>query len=254
MERFIPLKTSRDVDSIRISCRIASETLAHLYNYIKPGISTVELERIASDFIRKRGAVSAVENHFPGAICTSINQVVAHGIPSGYRLKVGDILTVDVAVSVSGWYGDAAWSYVVGHGSSDSLQLYNAARKAVLAGVHAVRTGERIGDIGAAVLRSAKYSGCTVIEEFVGHGIGQSLHEEPDVPHVGKEGEGIRIAPGMVITVEPAVSLGSGGIRTGADGWTMMTADGSKAAQFEHTVAVFRDYTEVLTVDFPLFF
>lgn len=247
MEPYIPLKTSGEVACIRKSCRIAVETLKFLEGFIKIGVTTGELDRIASAFIRKHGAAPAIDDHFPGSICTSVNQVAAHGIPSKYRLKEGDLLTVDIAVLLDGWCGDAAASFLVGDGDPESRRLYKAARRAVEAGVSAVKTGARLGDIGAAVMREAKLAGCRVIADCVGHGIGRDLHEEPEVSCVGEKGAGLQIVPGMVITVEPALSLGSGLIEVADDGWALITQDNSPVAQFEHTAAVFRDHTEILT-------
>ena len=256
-ELHIPLKTSREVAEIGKSCRLAFGALLHLKRYIQSGISTKRLDRIAEAYIRRNGAIPAAQKHFPGAICASVNQAAVHGIPSEYRLKEGDLVTLDVAVTRAGWCGDAAASFLVGRGSPDAIRLLKAARLAVLAGVRAVRAGVRLGEVGRAVARAAEDLGCAVAEECVGHGIGRALHEAPAVPHSGSSGDRMRIVPGLVITVEPVLSLGSAQLKLSSDGWAFLTVDRSPAAQFEHTVAVFKDYTKILTVpddtviDFP---
>ena len=248
MELYIPLKTSWEVAQIERSCRIAVKALNSLKKYISPGITTYELDRIADASIRQSKARPAVKKNFPGSICTSVNQTAAHGIPSKYRLKEGDLLTVDIAVSFDGWYGDAAMSFLVGQGDCHTENLLQAAWKVTLAGIKVVEAGACLGNVGSAVKKVADEHSCMVIEDCVGHGIGRKIHEEPVVPHIGKYGEGIRIVPGMVFTVEPALSLGSSKIELSDDGWSLVTSDNSQTAQFEHTVAVFKDFTEVLTL------
>jgi methionyl aminopeptidase len=176
-----------------------------------------------------------------------VNNVAAHGIPTNRALENGDILSLDITVSIDGWFGDVAWSFIVGTGSPDSRRLVRAAWKAMLSGVQTARAGNHLGDIGAAIQKAAKRFGCSVIEDYVGHGIGRAMHEDPMVPNFGAVDTGMRIVPGMVFTVEPMVNLGGREAHVTEDGWTLVTGDGSLSAQFEQTIAVFRDYTEVLT-------
>jgi methionyl aminopeptidase len=249
MDARINLKTSVDVARIRRACRAAERCIRYLAPCVRPGISTGELDRLAARFLEENGATGALKGYrgFPGTICTSVNNVAAHGIPSNRQLESGDVLSVDVTASVDGWHGDAAWTFLVGEPTPDGRRVLRAAWNASLAAIRAARAGGRLGDLGAAVQGEARRNGCSVIEDYVGHGIGRSLHEDPVVPNIGVTDTGLRIVPGMVFTVEPMLTLGSGDVKVMEDGWTLTTMDGSIAAQFEHTLAVFRDYTEVLT-------
>jgi methionyl aminopeptidase len=247
MKPRIVLKTAAEVAGIRASCRLAVHVLGVVRESIAPGVSTRELDRLAAEAIRAAGAEPALDPRFPGSICLSVNEVAAHGVPSDYRLKPGDTVTVDVAVRLGSWCGDVAASLAAGEADRSTLGLLAAARETLRAGLSEVRAGAHLGDVGAAVERVAAARGCAVLAELVGHGIGAELHEDPEVPPTGRPGEGQRIVPGMVLTLEPALSLGAGRLVAGPDGWSLLTADGARAAQFEHTVAVFRDRTEVLT-------
>jgi methionyl aminopeptidase len=250
MERDIPLKTSIDVAHIRRSCRVVEKTFQYLKLQIKPGVTTGELEKSVERFLRERGAESALKGYkgFPKCICASVNNVAAHGIPDDNRLEPGDILTIDLTTLLGGWYGDGAWTFVVSKPSADTERLLRATWQANLAGVMAVRSGATVGDIGHAISITAKNHGCDVLQDYVGHGIGEKLHEEPRIPNVGHRGQGQRIVPGMVFTVEPILTLGEDKVKVMADGWTVVTSDNSLAAQFEHTVAVFKDRIEILTL------
>jgi methionyl aminopeptidase len=243
----VVLKTSAEVSGIRESCRLAVRVLGEVRGALAAGMSTAELDRLAAARIREAGGEPAAAPGFPGSICLSVNEVAAHGTPSDYRLKAGDTVSVDVAVRLGGWCGDAAASFVIGRADAPTRRLLAAARKALRAGLRAARAGGHLGDIGAAVELEAGRGGCSVLAELVGHGIGAELHEDPEVPPTGRPGEGLRIVAGMVFTLEPALSLGSGRLVPGEDGWSWRTEDAARAAQFEHTLAVFRDRTEVLT-------
>jgi methionyl aminopeptidase len=243
----IPLKTSDEVLAIRRSCKIAAEILRSVSSHIKQGISTLELDKIAAALMEKSGVQAGVAKGFPGTICTSVNEVAAHGVPNNRRLRSGDLITIDVAVVAGGWYGDVAASFGVGEISEDKQSLLSSARRALTAALQAARSGSRMGDIGAAVLEVAEPQGCAVLPEFVGHGIGRQLHEEPVVPHMGRRGEGLPIVPGMVFSIEPALGLGAVRLDRDSDGWSLVTRDRSPVAQFEHTVAIFANRTEVLT-------
>jgi len=247
MERDIPLKTSREVEGIRSSCRIAAEILRSVAAHVEGGISARELDRIAAALMRQFGVQPGVAWGFPGSICVSVNDVAAHGVPGRDKLVNGDIVTIDVAVLSAGWYGDVAASYAVGVLSAEKQQLLETARSALAAAIQVARAGGRMGDLGAAVLEITEPRAFVVLPEFVGHGIGGQLHEEPVVPHIGRRGEGLPIVPGMVFTIEPAVGLGGAALQKEPDGWSLRTRDRSPVAQFEHTVAVFADRTEVLT-------
>jgi methionyl aminopeptidase len=249
MDEGISLKTSVDVARIRRACRLAERCLRFLSGRVRPGVSTIQLDRLASEFLLQNGGEPALRGYrgFPGSICASVNNVAAHGVPTAAPLEEGDVLTLDITVSVDGWHGDAAWTFLVGGGGPDARRLLRAAWAASLAGVRAARAGARLGDVGEAVQEAARRHGCSVIEDYVGHGIGRAMHEDPMVPNFGQHDTGTRIVPGMVFTVEPMLNLGGQKTHVSSDGWTLVTSDGSLSAQFEHTVAVFRDYTEVLT-------
>jgi methionyl aminopeptidase len=265
VEREVSLKTSVDVARIRRACRVAEACLVFLQEHVRPGVTTGRLDELAEGFIRDHGAVPSLHGYrgFPRSICVSVNNVAAHGIPGGTPLEDGDVVSIDITASVDGWHGDAAWTYLAGEGGPDARRLVRAAWTACLAGVKAVRAGGRFGDVGSAIQAAARRHGCSVIEDYVGHGIGRAMHEDPMVLNFGERDTGTRIVAGMVFTVEPMVNLGGPDVRLAGDGWTLVTRDGSFSAQFEHTVAVFRDYTEVLTfsrgdilshVDFPPYF
>jgi len=184
---------------------------------------------------------------YPASICTSVNNVAAHGVPGSYELQPGDLISVDISAQIEGWHGDGAWTYVVGEALPDSRRLLKAAWQATMSGIEAAKAGARLGDVGAAIEESARRYGCSVLDKFVGHGIGLGMHEEPMVLNFGKRGTGQPIVPGMVLTIEPIVCLGIPEAHVLGDGWSIVTDDNSLCAQYEHTVAVFSDKTEVLT-------
>ena len=249
MEKDIPLKTSIDVARIRRSCRIVEDTLRFLKDFIAPGISTGEIDRETEGYLSSRGARSALKGYkgFPKSICASVNNVAAHGIPGDYRLEPGDLISVDLTIIKDGWHGDAAWTFSVSRAEPDTKRLISTAWQTNLAGIMAIRAGAKLGDIGHAISNMARKHGCVVLQDYVGHGIGEAIHEEPRIPNVGEKGQGMRIVPGMVFTVEPIITLGDEEVMVLDDGWTVVTTDGSYAAQFEHTVAVFKDRIEILT-------
>lgn len=249
MDAEISFKTSVDVARIRRACRAAEKCLRNLAPCVRAGITTAELDLLAAGFLRESGAEPALKGYrgFPGTICASVNNVAAHGIPSNRRLENGDLLSLDITTRVNGWHGDAAWTFLVGEAVPDERRLLRAAWQANLAGIKAAVAGGRMGDVGHAIQETARRHGCSVIEDYVGHGIGRAMHEDPMVLNFGAADTGMRIVPGMVFTVEPMLNLGGRDVHVSTDGWTLVTTDGSLSAQFEHTVAVFRDYTEVLT-------
>jgi methionyl aminopeptidase len=260
----VPLKSPLDIIRIRQSCKIVESTLFYLKEYIRPGITTREIDRRAEKYIRKKGGIPALKGYkgFPASICTSVNDVAAHGIPSDYVLKKGDILSIDTTVSFNGWCGDSTWTYPVGDCGDDSRRLIKAAWQACLSGIRAAAPGVPIGDIGFHITETANRLGCSIIEDYVGHGIGKIMHEEPRIPNFGVKGRGFKLVPGMVFTIEPMLSLGRPDVQVGADKWAIATSDKSLTAQFEHTIAVMMDHVEVLTfskgnildsLDYPTF-
>lgn len=238
----ITIKSPREIETMAAAGRIVAETLALVARTVRPGISTEELDRIAEAFIRSHpGAKPSFKGlyDFPATLCTSINQEVVHGIPSSKRvLQPGDLLSVDVGVWLDGLHADAAATFPVGKVSPDAERLLAVTRQALTAGVAEARAGNHVGDIGHAVQQVAEGAGYSVVRELVGHGIGSSFHEDPQVPNYGKPRRGARLMPGMTIAIEPMVNAGAAEIRTLEDKWTVVTEDGSLSAHFEHTVAI----------------
>ncbi|MFA6093031.1 MAG: type I methionyl aminopeptidase [Elusimicrobiota bacterium] len=246
----IEIKGASELACMRRAGSVVAETLRALSKAVRPGISTLELDRIAGEEIRKRGAKPAFLGYrgYPAVLCASVNEEVIHGIPSKTRvLKEGDIIGFDLGAVVDGFYGDSALTVAVGPVSKEAEKLLRVTREALERAVEQVRPGSRIGDIGAAVQRHAEENGCSVVREFVGHGIGRALHEEPAVPNFGKAGTGARLVAGMVLAIEPMVNAGGPEVRVLPDGWTAVTADGRLSAHFEHTVAVTENGAEILT-------
>ena len=257
------LKSRQEIGLLRQAGRIVAETYETLRPYVVPGKSTAELDRIAEDFIRGSGAIPAYKGYgarpakpnqpaipaFPATICVAINEVICHGIPSAkIYLKEGDIIGIDVGVIYKGWVGDACMTFAVGKIDSESQRLMNVAERCTELGIEQARAGNRMGDIGAAIQTYAEAHGFSTVRELVGHGVGRSIHEDPLVPHFGKPGTGLRLRPGMVFSVEPMINAGKPGIQFLADRWTVRTADGSRSAQFEHTLAVTDGAPELLTL------
>ncbi len=238
----ITIKSLREIDTMAAAGRIVAETLALVARHTKPGVSTAELDRIAEEYIRSHpGARPSFKGlyDFPATLCTSINQEVVHGIPSSKRvLQEGDVLSVDVGVWLDGLHADSAATFPVGKIDPDTERLLRVTQEALAAGIAAARAGNHVGDIGHAVQTVAEGAGYAVVRELVGHGIGSSFHEEPQVPNYGKPKRGPRLVPGMTIAIEPMLNVGTPDVRTLADKWTVVTADGSLSAHFEHTVAV----------------
>ncbi|MCY1030767.1 type I methionyl aminopeptidase [Corallococcus sp. BB11-1] len=246
----IPLFKGTEVERLRLAGLAAAGTLAHVAGKLTPGVTTADIDAWVREDTARRGGTPSQLGYkgFPATVCTSRNQVVCHGIPRRDELlKSGDIVNVDVTTCLDGFHGDTSATFLIGDVSSDAKHVVDVARRCRDAGVAVVRHGARLGDIGAAVMALAKAEGCSVVEEFGGHGIGRQMHGPPHVSHVGKAGTGITLRSGMVLTIEPMVNLGRPDIRMMPDGWTVVTADGSLSAQFEHTVLVTRDGCEVLT-------
>ena len=235
---------------MREAGRLVGEVLTELASKVAPGISTAELDELAEKRIAKRGAVPAFKGYhgYPATICASINDEVIHGIPSGRRVLVeGDIISLDVGASIDGYYGDSAITLAVGRVSEEAATLLRVTEESLFKAIEQARPGRRLSDISHAVQHHVEAHGFSIVREFVGHGIGQRMHEEPQVPNYGEPGHGPRLAEGMVLAIEPMVTMGSWEVRILEDGWTAVTQDGSLAAHFEHTVAVTDDGPEVLT-------
>lgn len=261
----IPLKTVVDIARMRRASRIVETIFSKLKNIIIPGKTTVDIERFCNELMKKSGVQSGLLGfkNFPHTICTSINNVAAHGLPGEQVLQNGDIISIDIVVNADGWFGDGAWTYVVGTPNRDLVRLVKATWQAVVKGIMYARPGNRLGDIGEIIQETSRRFGCSVLGDFVGHGIGKKMHEEPKIPHFGKKNTGLVIVPGMVFTIEPILTLGTPRVNKLGDGWAYITSDGSPSAQFEHTIAIFKNRTEILTfsqndikkyVDFPPFF
>ena len=235
---------------MRDAGRLVGEVLTELAAHVAPGVTTADLDAMAEARITRAGATPAFKGYhgYPATICASINEEVIHGIPSGRRvLNEGDILSIDVGVSLNGYFGDSAVTVPVGQVSEQAAMLLRATEESLFKAIERVRPGGRISDIGNAVQKHVEAHGFSVVREFVGHGIGQRMHEEPQVPNYGEPGRGPRLAEGMVLAIEPMVNAGKASVKVLADGWTAVTKDGSLSAHFEHTVAVTADGPWILT-------
>jgi methionyl aminopeptidase len=242
-------KTDEEVGLLRESNLLVSRTLAEMASIIKPGITTLYLDKIAESFIRDNGATPAFKGYggFPNTLCTSVNDEVVHGIPSSYVLKEGDIISVDCGVILNGWYGDSAFTFPVGEISEEIRRLLDFTRESLEEGVKEAVAGNRIGDISSAVQTKAESGGYSVVRDLVGHGLGRKLHEPPEVANWGKKGTGPKMEKGLVICIEPMINAGKKETIQMKDGWTIKTADGKPSAHFEYAVAVDRGKPDVLT-------
>jgi len=245
----INIRSEREIELLRIAGSIVGETHRFLESYIKPGITTNELDKLAHDFIISKGATPSFKGFdgFPASICTSINEEVVHGIPSNRKLKNGDIISIDIGACYKGYHGDSAWTYPVGTVSQEKHYLMEHTKEALMQGLSVIKAGVRIGDIGDAIETYAKQHKLGVVKELVGHGVGTSLHEMPDVPNYGRKGTGPLLKAGMVIAVEPMLNLGSPDIYILDNDWTIITADDQPSAHYEHTIVVKEDGYEILT-------
>ena len=249
----IYLKTDEEIELIRESCLLVSKTIAEPAKYIKEGISTIELDKVAEEFIRDNGAVPAFKGYrkerlvFDYTLCVSVNEQVVHGIPGKYVLKHGDIVSVDCGVLKNGFYGDSAYTFAVGEIGNEIKQLLKTTKESLYKGIENAVVGKRVGDISNAVEEHVKPYGYGIVRELVGHGIGRSLHEAPEVPNFGKRGSGIRMEEGLVIAIEPMINLGKRDVLVEKDGWTVSAVDKKPSAHFEHTVVVKKNKAEILT-------
>jgi methionyl aminopeptidase len=245
----IRLKDERDIEEIRACGRLVVETLDLLEAHIRPGITTEALNTLTNEFAEKHGVIPAPLNYkgFPKSLCTSINEVICHGIPGDRVLNDRDIINVDITHIRNGYYADASKTFFVGAPGPDAKKIVSVAANCLKAGMGMLKPGNTIGDIGWAIQQYAEKQGCSVVREFVGHGVGFEFHEPPQVPHYGKKSEGIVLVPGMVFTVEPMINLGRAGLFVASDGWTAVTKDGKLSAQFEQTFLITPDGFESLT-------
>jgi methionyl aminopeptidase len=245
----IRLKKGPDIEAIRRAGRLVLETLALVASIIRPGLATEEINTLVHDHTVKNGAVPAPLNYrgFPKSVCVSVNEVICHGIPGERALKDGDIVNVDVTSILNGYYADANRTFFVGTPGPDARKIVGIAGQCLRLGMEAVKPGNTLGDIGWAIQSCAEAQGCSVVREFVGHGVGFGFHEAPQVPHFGKPGTGLTLIPGMVFTVEPMINLGNKELKILDDNWTAVTKDGSLSAQFEQTILVTQDGFESLT-------
>lgn len=243
-------KTQREINIMREAGRIVALTHQELQKYIKPGISTKELDAIADTFIRKHNAIPSFKgyNGFRGSICTSVNNELVHGIPGNKTLKDGDIISIDIGAKLDGYHGDSAWSYPVGEVDDETRKLLQITETSLYKGISEIKPGVRLSNISHAIQTYVEENGFSIVREYVGHGIGQDLHEDPQLPHFGPPDKGPRLKPGMVLCVEPMVNAGSRYVQTLSDNWTVVTVDGKNCAHFEHTVAITEEGYEILTL------
>ena len=252
----VTIKTTEEIEQMRIAGRLAGEVLDYIAPFVKPGVTTEELDRLCHDhMVNVQGCIPAPLNYappgyapYPKSICASVNHQVCHGVPNERPLKKGDIVNLDITTIKDGWHGDTSRMFMVGDASILAKRLVTITHECLWLGIAAVKPGARLGDIGAAIQRHAEQNGFSVVREFCGHGIGRKFHEEPQVLHYGRRGEGMRLEPGMVFTIEPMINAGKAAISELPDGWTIVTKDRSLSAQWEHTIAVTETGAEVLTL------
>lgn len=240
----IYLKLPDELEGMRAAGRLSARVLREVGKRCQPGVSTAELDEFAEQFIRDNGGVPTFKGYggFPASLCASVNDEVIHGIPSRKKiLRSGDIISIDIGATVDGWAGDNAWTFAVGEISPEKKHLLEVTEASLWAGIDAARAGNMTGDIGHAVQSVAEAGGCSVVREYVGHGIGRVMHEEPDVPNYGRRHKGEPLLPGMVIAIEPMVCAGRRKLKDGRDGWLVCTRDGKPAAHFEKTIAITED-------------
>ena len=245
----ITIKSKEEIELMRKAGNLVSLTHKYLKEYIKPGITTIELDRLAEEFIIKNGGVPTCKGYqgFPNSLCVSVNDEVVHGIPKKRKLRNGDIVTIDMVIGYHGYQGDAAWTYAVGNIDDKKKYLMEHTEKSLYEGLKMVKPGNRIGDISNAIEKYATSYNLGIVKELVGHGIGRDMHEEPDVPNYGKPNKGAKLKPGMVLCIEPMLNYGSADIGILDDEWTIVTLDGKPSAHYEHTVLVTEDGYEILT-------
>lgn len=245
----IYLKTAEEIELLRESNMLVGKTLGELAKIIEPGVTTLELDRIAEEFIRDNGGVPGFLNYdgFPNTLCVSINEQVVHGIPSSYVLKNGDVVSVDCGVYMNKYHGDSAYTFEVGEVDPVISKLLKTTKESLYKGIEMAVEGNRIGDIGHAVQEHVEAEGFSVVREMVGHGVGRDLHEEPQVPNYGRRGSGVKLKRGMVIAIEPMINLGKRNVVQAEDGWAIITRDRLSSAHFEHTIAIGKGNADILS-------
>ncbi|MBK8945618.1 MAG: type I methionyl aminopeptidase [Ignavibacteriae bacterium] len=251
----ILIKSKKEIDLIRESSRLVAETLQLVKSYSKVGITTLELDKIAEDYILSNDAIPAFKGYsqagsidFPGTICSSLNEEVVHGIPSNRVLSEGDILSIDVGVQKNGYFGDAALSVAIGKVSDENKSLLEITEKSLYVGIEQARENNRVGDISSAIQEYVVKNGFSVVRDLCGHGVGKYLHEDPQIPNFGKANSGAKIKSGMTFAIEPMINVGNFDVRVKSDGWTVVTKDGKASAHFEHTIAIINGFPEILSV------
>jgi methionyl aminopeptidase len=243
-------KSEEEIEAMARAGRVVADALGLLRENMRPGITTEELDELAEEYIRSQGGEPTFKGYhgFPASICTSPNSMVVHGIPGTYRVEEGDLLSVDVGVTLDGFVADSAYTFPVGDVSADAQRLLDVGQAALEAGIAEARSGQHIGDISAAVQRTTEEAGFSVVKSLVGHGIGRSMHEEPQIPNWGQPGHGPLLAPGMTLAIEPMINAGGPEVAIASDRWSISTTDGSLSAHFEHTVAVTESEPRILTL------
>lgn len=243
------IKTDTEIEKIRRSSLLVGKTIAEVARHMRPGISTIELDKVAETFIRDNGAKPAFKGYhgYPATLCISVNEVVVHGIPGKLELKDGDLVSIDCGTIIDGYYGDSAFSFGIGEISEDIRLLMERTRESLYRGIATAISGKRIGDIGFEVQSYVEGFGYSVVRDLVGHGLGTGLHEKPEVPNFGKRGSGSKLEEGMVICIEPMINLGNRMVVQERDGWTIRTADRKPSAHFEHAIAIGKDKADILS-------
>ncbi len=245
----IPIKNDREADKMRVACRIASEVLDRVSSLIRPGVTTGEVDQAAWEYMKELGCKSAFLGYrgFPGHVCISLNEEVVHGIGGARKIQYGDIVKLDIGVIKNGWVGDTATTVPVGIVDEKTQRLLRVTEETLELAITYAQSGRRLGDMCAAIEDEVVANGYTVVREFVGHGVGRKLHEDPQVPNYGRRGSGPKLKPGMTIAIEPMVNMGGAGVRVLPDNWTVVTLDGKPSAHFEHTVLITKGEPEILT-------
>jgi methionyl aminopeptidase len=243
-------KSEAEIEAMAKAGRVVADALAIIGEAIRPGVTTKELDEAAEEYIRSQGGAPTFKGYhgFPASICASPNSMVVHGIPGAYSLKDGDVISIDVGVTLEGFVADSAYTFAVGDIDPEAQRLLDACQAALEAGIEEARAGNRVGDISAAVQRTTEGAGFSVVRSLVGHGIGRSMHEEPQIPNFGEPGSGPLLAPGMTLAIEPMINAGTASVVVAEDRWSISTEDGSLSAHFEHTVAVTEDGPRILTL------
>lgn len=245
----IIIKTSEEIGMMKKAGEILADVHREIKKMIKPGITTMEIDRFVEDYLAERGAIAEQKGYqgYKYATCASVNDEICHGFPNEEVLKDGDIVAIDMVVNLNGWLADSAWSYGVGNISDEVKKLMDVTRKSLYLGIEQAVVGNRIGDISHVVQSYVESNGFSVVRDFVGHGIGKSMHEDPQVPHYGSPGRGIRLSEGMVLTIEPMVNIGTYKLKIDDNEWTARTLDGKLSAQYEHTIAITSDGPVIIT-------